>query len=503
MQKYLKSDWMLISVLFIIFLALLPFFYLHQGLLSVDTGREFYIPQQINLGHVLYKDIFNIYGPISYQFNALLFHFFGEKITTLYIAGIINSFLIIVSLFFISREFLNKTLSFLMCLLTMFSLVFSTFLYNSNITYSYAMVYALSSFLISLLFLIKYIKTEKVSLLYISCLFMGVSILNKYEFILYPLVIVYTIFFLKPLNIKQKIAALLSFCIVPIISFGILFIEGLTISDLLNAFYLMKKMANADSMKVFYSNFGNFFSLKTIIAVLINNPIKGILGFLPIANIILVLKNIKEIYKDKPLFVFLLCSILASIKFIVFLNIEHMGTFLLPVCLLTFIIFFRNKKIIYIILILLTGLFVIEDFSSLKYKNYKLETQKGYIYTFKKDGEPIKLISDYILNYTNEHDKVVVLPEGAMINFITDRNSDNFYYTLIPLFYKDTFGEKTVIEHFKNNPTDCFIILPLSTVEYGYNSFYDYAGIFYEMIKNEYNQTAQINGIKIFKRKNI
>ena len=42
-----------------------------------------------------------------------------------------------------------------------------------------------------------------------------------------------------------------------------------------------------------------------------------------------------------------------------------------------------------------------DDFSSLKFKNYNLETSKGNIYTYKRDGESIKYISDYILEIRN------------------------------------------------------------------------------------------------------
>ena len=142
MNKFLKSDLGLISILCFFFFALLPFFFLKQGLLLIDTGREYYLPQQILNGGVLYKNLYNIYGAFSYQFNALLFLIFGQSFKTLYIAGVINSLIITVSTFLISREFLSKSLSFIISTLIIFSLVYNTFLYNSNITYSYAIVYA-------------------------------------------------------------------------------------------------------------------------------------------------------------------------------------------------------------------------------------------------------------------------------------------------------------------------------------------------------------------------
>ncbi len=522
MYKFLKSDIFPISILFISFLIILPFFFAHQGLLSVDTGREFYIASQCMHGQILYKDIFNIYAPLSYQLNALLFLIFGVKINTLYIAGIINSFIIVSTLYLLAKEFLNKNLSFLLSLLTVFSLVFSTFLYNSNITYSFGLIYALSSFLLSLLFLIKYLKSsdsvqdyndnsslnkyspdlnqksnEKIA--YLSCIFAGFSIMNKYEFILFPFILFYSFLFVKPLNPKTFIKACICFILVPCISLQILFLQGLNFLELKTALFQMLLMVNAPTLKTFYSNISNIFNY-------INQPIYLFAGLLPIINIILFIVQFKKLYSNKPLFIFILSSILASVKFSLFLNINHMGAFLFPVVLLTTIILINQKQFLlylkYIILIFLILFFASNDFESLKYKNFHLLTNKGNIYTYSKDGVPIKKLSDFILNNTTINDKIVILPEGAFINFITDRKTDNLYHSLIPLYYLDIFKENNVIEHFKNYPADYFIILPLSTIEYGYNSFCDYAGNFCEIIFKNYNLIYEFENTKVFKRKN-
>ncbi len=505
MQKVFKHDLFLIFIIFIIFVICLPFFFLHQGLLAVDTGREFYLSQQVANGGILYQNIFNIYGPFAYQLNGLLFKTFGEKILTLYWMGIINSFIIVISLYLISREFLKKSFSFLISIFTVFSLVFTTFLYNSNITYSYGLIYALSSFLLSLLFLVKYLKNDSNKYLYLSFLFSGLSIINKYEFILYPFLLVYVLFFLKPIDIKTKIKSIICFLIMPFLSFGILFYQGLTLDNLKEAFELMKIMAKSDNMRLFYSNFGNFFEPSKYLFLIIRNPFSAIFGFLPIINIILFLIFIKKIRNNTALFIFCIASILASIKFILFLNIDHMGAFLLPLCLLTLLVLcesFNNiTNLKYIILSALILFYAYNDFNSLQYKNYLLKTQKGNIYTFRKDGEPIKIVSDYIIQNSKKEDKVVILPEGAFINFITDRKSDNILHNLVPLYYTDTFGENKVLNHYNKYPADYFVIMPLSTIEYGSNYFCDYANNFCEMINNNYSLEQEINNIKIYKRK--
>ena len=505
MQKFFKSDIFIILLIAFIYICILPFFFLHQGLMTVDTGREFYMAQQTAEGEILYKTLFNIYGPFSYQFNALLFLIFGQSINTLYISGIINSFIILLSFYLLSREFLSKSFSLLITITTMFSLVFSTFLFSSNITYSYGLVYALSSVLLSSLFLIKYIKSENNNFAMLSCLFCGLSILNKYEFILYPLVVIYVLTIIKPLSIKNLIKALFCFTIFPFISFFVLFIQGLTITDIAQALELMCKMAKSDSMRLFYSIHGCFFHPYYYLKLISKNLFYTIAGLLPLINIFLFIFTIKKLLKNKPLLIFCLISISCALKFTLFMKIDHMGAFLFPLCLLTTFLLIKNKihnSLSYIILSVLIIFFAYSDFNSLKMKTHLIKTPKGQIYTYQKDKEMLQFPIDYIIKNTTVNDKVLVVPEGAFINFATNRKSDNLYHNLVPLYYKDTFGEEKVLNHFKNeNIMDYIVILPLPTTEYGSPYFCSYAYNFCIMIEENYNLVAKQNDIKIYERK--
>ena len=61
----------------------------HYNNILIDIGREIYYPEQITKGEVLYKDLFNIYGPFSYLFNTFLYKIFGIKLSTLYFSRLI------------------------------------------------------------------------------------------------------------------------------------------------------------------------------------------------------------------------------------------------------------------------------------------------------------------------------------------------------------------------------------------------------------------------------
>ena len=506
MTKFFKNDFFILAIIFI---TVLPFFFLHQGLLLIDTGREFYIPEQISGGGaVLYKNIFNnLCGPFAYLFNSLLFLIFGSKINTLYCAGIINSFFIVSAIYFISKEFTDKHLPLLISLTVMLSLVFGTFLYNSNLPYTFSISYALSAFLISVLFLIKYIKTQTPNFAYISCLFAGLCFANKYEFILYGLILLYGLIFLKPLGGKNFIKALLCLAVFPLICLFVLIFQGLDIQDIKRNIHLLINFYNSPILKVFFLKFGMYFDYKAILFSTLNNGFYSVFAFLPIINFILLISFFKKIYEDKPLFILVLCTLSACLKSFFYLNINHMGAFIFPICLICTISVLQKinfpKNIIKTALVIFLIFFAVNDFNSLQLKNYKLISDKGIIYTYRKDGKTVKNAMDFINQNTKNTDKIVILPEGIIINYLTNRNSDNIYYNLNPMFYEDIFGETEIIKHFEENKPDYFIILPIDNIEYGKSFFgIDYAQNFYEMIKNNYNLISDKNNMKIFAKDN-
>ena len=67
-KKYKFEFLIFILTVFAVFIT-----FQHNIGLIIDCGREVYYPQEILNGKVLYKDLFNIYSPFAYLFNAFLF----------------------------------------------------------------------------------------------------------------------------------------------------------------------------------------------------------------------------------------------------------------------------------------------------------------------------------------------------------------------------------------------------------------------------------------------
>ena len=506
-MSFFKSDKGIIFLLILVFFALLPFFYMKQGLLIVDTGREYYIPWQITQGQVLYKDIFsNMYGPFAYLFNAVMLYIFGQKLNVLYHCGILNSLLIIITLYLLAREFLNKVVSFLYATVLISALVYTSFLFSSNMPYSFSLVYALSSFLLSLLFLIKYSKNGSKYYAYLSCFFAGLSISSKYEYILYPFLILWVLLFVKPLKLKDYIIAAGCFFIVPIICILILLAQGVGFNDFIYTLELTRNIINAPYLKVFYSNVGVFFDISKIPVLIKKTGILSIFAIIPLLNMFLFGFNFKKLITEKPILILFICFILSSAKSLLYMNINNTGIFLFPVCFLMLLILLKklNIKILYLFLIICIFIFTYNDFKNVKNKNYKLKTEKGTIYSYPQEGIIVKYAIKFVKNNTKPTDSIVVLPEGCIINYITNRKGNNLYYNLNPLIYYDVFGENKIISDFKKNLPEYFIIVPLSNKTYGRDFFLkDYAENFQKDVISEYDLIKNKNDVKIYKRKNL
>ena len=100
-----NKDVQSLSIIFAFLIVLFAFFGHNQGSFLTDIGREVYLPWQMLEGKVLYKDLFNVYGPLGYQINALAYWLFGTSTNTLYFMGFLNSTIISFCTYLIIRLF--------------------------------------------------------------------------------------------------------------------------------------------------------------------------------------------------------------------------------------------------------------------------------------------------------------------------------------------------------------------------------------------------------------
>lgn len=474
MNKYLIILWILCIAGLAIFLG-------HYSGWLIDLGREVYYPERILQGDVLYKDLFNIYGPLAYQINAVLYKIFGAKLSTLFGAGAVCSLLTVSGVYLLASRYMSKFLSFSLGLFTIAVGITTTSIFNFHFPYSWAVLYGLIAFIYSLYF----IKDK----LWLSALLAGVCVTCKYDFALYALVILFVIF-------RQKDwKAMLSFLSVPIVSFGILFLQGLQISDIINSLTIVKDMAKTKTLTYFYQNSGIYFHPKALLTDLIlflkfAIPFGGILfgvhkniKAVTVISFILavIFFDARTMFGFLPLLLFVaiwfknwnlltVSVLLASAKVFWVLIMGSYGTYYVSLLLIALLSLLPRKfdKVAGIYFILLSVfVFVVNDLTGAYVK------------------QPEKMVQ-YLKENTNPTDKVVILPEGMIINFLSERQSDGFYNSLLPL-YVETFGENKIIEHYSQNKPEYIILNNLNMKDYYFEYICkDYALEFCGFIQENY-----------------
>jgi len=581
MQKFIdfSKKYCLLDLLFIFLVALFMFFlfYGKQDAYLIDVGREAYIPWQMLKGELLYKDIFNVYGPLGYQMNAILFAIFGVHLNTLYWAGFVNSLIILFSTFYISKLFVKKSITMTIMGVVIFVCAFSENFFNFVFSYSYCALYALSSALLSIYCVLKFIKQNNNKDLVLAFLFAGFSFANKIEYLPYFCLLFACLPFWFKTDWKKYLYPVGAFFVFPAISFGILLLQGVTFNDFFNAFVLVKKLMQSSTASYFYQNYGVYFDVGTIKYAFINVLLQGaFLLFIPVLciffmayikvnfikisvfkhffNIIIfciifffliknykfmhasyfsmywwlgfaclfilcfwVVKIVKILLKresfsqitvnDKMLLFLLISAITLSFKGFFSMNLLCYGTYTVAVTIIPFVIFvtnylacllpkssqkaFKHTVVALLIMSMLTAL--MHNVARIRNEsNYIVSTDKGMITirgVYPAQNEMLK----YIKENTPENSRIITMPEGAIINFLTQRDSDSKYYYLMPVNV-EIFGEDNILKDFEKNPPDYFLLNDFTYTVYNTGALCNFAPKTCDFIDKNYASELKISG---------
>ena len=518
------------------------------GVVTYDCGREVYLPQLLLQGKLLYKEIFAMYNPLSYQFNAVLYWLFGASFNTLYWAGIINAYLCLIATYLISRQLLSPLKAAVPSLL--FLCLYISKLRNCIeyiFPYSYGMVYATSTFLFFVLFAILFIKNNKIHFTYLASLLLGLSFANRFEFALaYIPFIVYL--GVKNKTLKHIMGNILLFLLPIVCSYGLLFLQGFTFLDLFNYIEFGQRFFNTVEQKYYeeggYNIFALFHNWKIILSdfllfllmLLVNIPlIKVILEQKRRAvKIILILfysivlltfntalvyfdltlqytdkyyllswsglsvfyilyRSIKSNDKNRTVIIMLsLFCICSSIR-LGFIYVNDYLIFMSVLALIINVAYFLELKIkdiykvsvaVFLILLCVHNFFA--NALARNYEQIEIKSTKGSFYLIKEKAIILNEALSWINENTKLTDTVLVLPEGPMLNFITGRPTNNMYYHLIPNHISALVEEKIVVD-LNNNKPEYIVLQRLSYVLYGKEWFgKDFGLQIFDFIKKNY-----------------
>lgn len=483
----------------------------------IDVGREVYYPELILDNKVLYKDIFCIYGPLSYLLNAFFYKIFGANLSILYFLGGICALSILVFTYNFSKKFLPKFNSFIISFFIIGTGFLSIRIFNYILPYSYAILYGVVFFIISLYFLIKFKEDSKEKNLILSSLFAGFCISSKYDFIPYFLVLIFFIF--KSKSYKS----LLSFLTALFFPYFILILQGARINDFINAFIAIKSFSKTEALKTFYITQGVYytkriwaewfmeiFNLSVALFFLylgqhcfklknVFNKFFGIVAFLVgiifafdnahadsylfltfFTSVFFILSFIfglakKEIAKLTNIEnIFIVSSVLISLKSFWGLSHGNYGLYFLPFVLISFFIlskkyFTKNCNKVLCFLLLIMGIsYFYDNYNQSKFVNFLIDTKKGKIETIKSIGAPTVEILNFINNLKEDNPKIMIYPEGLMINFLSNKKTEteDLYNSLIPL-YTEGFSENEIIKELENKKLDYIILSDMGAESYG------------------------------------
>jgi hypothetical protein len=188
-----------------------------------------------------------------------------------------------------------------------------------------------------------------------------------------------------------------------------------------------------------------------------------------------------------------MATLLISVKMFFAVVLQSYGVFVLPFALIALGILTPQKWRRYYATILLIWAIVVGSFhtKALLHKNYKIETSVGIVKTTPYNGQSLEELVQYFKSVP-KNSEVLVLPEGLVVNVLTETLSDNKIYSLLPL-YIETFGEESIINRLMTKKPDYIAISNYDTSAYYYRQFgQDYATQIKDWISQYYTLETTI-----------
>ena len=167
--------------LLLLLLGLFGSTWAHWGSVTVDCGREMYVPEQLTRGKVLYRDLWYPYGPLAPYLNSLLFRAFGVHLNVLYLAGLLTTAAIAQLLYAVSRRLLPAVPAFTVAAGVVLQAMLPS-IFNYILPYSYAALYAGLFSLLLVYFLLKEASGAPGRNLVLAGGAAGLAMLTKHEF---------------------------------------------------------------------------------------------------------------------------------------------------------------------------------------------------------------------------------------------------------------------------------------------------------------------------------
>ena len=237
--------------------------------------------------------------------------------------------------------------------------------------------------------------------------------------------------------------------------------------------------------------------------------------FLPLLLFLLFILNITKLISSPRKLVLILTAFVISLKVFWGMKMNLYGTYFFPLLILAISILLNNysekmkniniKISFNFIIIFYLIFFTTMNFICREYTDYPLTTGQGTVYIPESQGKPLSELITYINKNTKNSDKILIVPEGAIINYLSDRGCGMNLHILDRLHY-DALGEEKSKEILEKQNNDYIIIVRgFNLSAFGNTDFYNedneltkYISSYYQMVKMYGNKE---NEIIVLKRK--
>jgi hypothetical protein len=176
-----------------LFLALLTVFFLVTSWRKwpdalIDFGHDLYIPWRLTQGSLLYRDIDDIYGPLSQYVNAAIFRRFGTSMMVLELANIVVFIAILIVIYVLFRAAWGKFAAFFSSAIFIAVFGFSQFIsignYNYAAPYSHEATHGMLVCVLLLLALARWVERPTLLGSFLAGALFGLTAVLKAEFML-------------------------------------------------------------------------------------------------------------------------------------------------------------------------------------------------------------------------------------------------------------------------------------------------------------------------------
>lgn len=156
--------------------------------LTVDFGRQLYIPWRLSEGDLLYRDIAHIMGPASQLLNAWLFGLFGVSLTTLIAANLAVLAIVLFATYRVLRCFVSAWNAQMLCLLFLCLFAFGQYVgngsYNYVCPYRHEVTHGLAATLLMVVSLLAWTARPRVPTMLVAGCCLGLTAVMKTEMFL-------------------------------------------------------------------------------------------------------------------------------------------------------------------------------------------------------------------------------------------------------------------------------------------------------------------------------